>query len=146
MLWAWKRGLWTLAEAWRLARPFFPWLLLLVILQIVADWRSARFFLPEGAPMWRSIATSLIKLGAQLPFILFFILLCRVLLREEASRRAMLQGAVWSFGFLAFWCTVQAAYYIRWRHLFIRSRRAEARQFWLCGSYFALYLKMSLLG
>ena len=110
MLWAWKRGLWTLAEAWRLARPFFPWLLLLVILQIVADWRSARFFLPEGAPMWRSIATSLIKLGAQLPFILFFILLWRVLLREEASRRAMLQGAVWSFGFLAFWCTVQAAY------------------------------------
>ena len=44
MLWAWKRGLWTLAEVWRLARPFFPWLLLLVILQAVADWRSARFF------------------------------------------------------------------------------------------------------
>ena len=110
MLWAWKRGLWTLAEVWRLARPFFPWLLLLVILQAVADWRSARFFLPEGAPMWRSIAAGLIKLGAQLPFILFFALLCRVLLREETSRRAMLQGAVWSFGFLAFWCTVQAAY------------------------------------
>ncbi len=110
MLWAWKRGLWTLAEVWRLARPFFPWLLLLVILQAVADWRSARFFLPEGAPMWRSIAAGLIKLGAQLPFILFFALLCRVLLREETSRRAMLQGAVWSFGFLAFWCTMQAAY------------------------------------
>lgn len=60
--------------------------------------------------MWRSIAAGLIKLGAQLPFILFFALLCRVLLREETSRRAMLQGAVWSFGFLAFWCTVQAAY------------------------------------
>ena len=71
MLWAWKRGLWTLAEAWRLTRPFFPWLLLLVILQIVADWRSARFFLPEGAPIWRSIVTGLIKLGAQLPLYFF---------------------------------------------------------------------------
>lgn len=110
MLWAWKRGLWTLADAWRLARPFFPWLLLLVTMQAVADWRSVRFFLAEGAPMWPSIATDLIKLGVQLPFILFFALLCRVLLREETSRRAMLQGAVWSFGFLAFWCTVQAVY------------------------------------
>mgnify|MGYP001151231650 CR=1 FL=1 len=96
MLWAWKRGLWTLAEAWRLARPFFPWLLLLVILQIVADWRSARFFLPEGAPMWRSIATSLIKLGAQLPFILFFILLWRVLLRDayEQANASVVEYAI----------------------------------------------------
>lgn len=110
MLWAWKNRLWTLREAWRLARPFVPWLVVLFAAQAMAGWQSARLFLPEGAPIWRSIAAGLVKLGAQAPFVLFFALLCRVMLREEKSRRNMLRGAVWSFAALIVWCAVQAIY------------------------------------
>ncbi|MGE9985794.1 O-antigen ligase family protein [Desulfovibrio sp. SGI.169] len=110
MLWAWKKGLWTPPEAWRLARPFLPWLIALFAVQTLADWRSARLFLPEDAPLGRAVLFDLIRLGAQLPFALFFALLCRVALREEKSRRCLLRGAIWAFGLLAFWCAVQAVY------------------------------------
>lgn len=109
MLWAWKNKLWTLHEAWCLARPFAPWLVVLFAAQAMAGWQSARLFLPEGARV-APIAAGLVKLGAQVPFVLFFALLCRVLLRDGKSRRNLLRGALWSFAALTVWCAVQAIY------------------------------------
>lgn len=108
MGWAWARGLWNLGEAWCLARPFLPWLALLLTLQTWADWQSASVYAPDAVP--RAVAVSLLKLLVQLPFLLFFALLFRVLLRREASRRAMLAGALVTFGLLCLLCAVQAVF------------------------------------
>lgn len=108
MFWAWGRGLWSLGEAWSLALPFLPWLALLLLLQIWADWQSASVYAPGAAPL--AVVVSLLKLLVQLPFLLFFALLCRVLLRKERNQKALLAGTLAVFVLLCLQCMVQVLY------------------------------------
>lgn len=110
MLWAWRRGLWSMAEAWAVLRPFLPWLLLLFAMQAAAGWHSAQLFLPQNASRLRAVLVGLLKLAAQMPFVLFFAVLCRVLMRDAEARRQLVRGACWAFAALALWCAVQAIY------------------------------------
>lgn len=108
MLWAWTRGLWSLGGAWSLARPFLPWLAVVLALQTWADWQSAGLYAPDR--VGAAVAASLGKLLIQLPFLVFFALLCRVVLRTRANRRALLAGAIATFGVLCLLCIPQGLY------------------------------------
>lgn len=110
MVWAWRSGLWSVAEAWAVLRPFLPWLVVLFAMQGAAGWQSAHLYLPENASKLRAVLVGLLKLAAQIPFALFFALLCRVLMRDAAARRLLVSGACWAFAALALWCAVQAIY------------------------------------
>lgn len=110
MAWAWRSGLWSVAEAWAVLRPFLPWLVLLFAMQGAAGWQSAQLYLPENASKLQAVLLGLLKLAAQIPFVLFFAVLCRVLMRDAAARRRLVRGACWAFAALALWCAVQAAY------------------------------------
>lgn len=107
MGWAWWQGLWTLKEAWRLVRPALPWLAALLCLQAAAGWESAGRFPVPGQERALSVLVQLIKLLVQLPFMLFFLLLCRVIMSDATARRWALYGALASFALLALLCLVQ---------------------------------------
>ncbi|WP_165176638.1 hypothetical protein [Desulfovibrio sp. ZJ369] len=110
MFWAWRRRLWSVAEAWGVLRPFLPWLVLLFVMQAAAGWQSAQLYLPQNASRLHAVLLGLLKLAAQIPFVLFFAMLCRVLMRDAAARRLLVRGACWTFAALALWCAVQAIY------------------------------------
>lgn len=107
---AWVRGLWSPRRAWTRMMPLLPWVLLVVAAQAVAAWGSSQRFPVEGMPAWRAVAVSLVKLGMQLPFIVFFMELCHLLMASEASRRNVLRGAVAGFAALGVLCLLQGVY------------------------------------
>lgn len=110
MLWAWSQRLWSVAEAWRVLRPFLPWLGVVVVLQGLANWQSASQFLPPDGNVPLAVAKGLAKLLVQVPFVLLFLMLARVILRDGRAPRLFLYGAVASFAVLALWCLVQIIY------------------------------------
>lgn len=110
MLWAWSQRLWTVAEAWRVVRPFLPWLAAVVVLQGLANWQSANLFQPPDGNVPFAVAKGLAKLLVQVPFVVLFLMLARVILRDGRAPRLFLYGAVASFVALALWCLVQIIY------------------------------------
>lgn len=92
LVWTWRRKLWRMADVRALARPFLPFLALLVLFQAAACWQSAHLLTP-GDELTFAVR-SLIKLVCQWPFLLVFCLIGWLLTREQACRAALLQGAV----------------------------------------------------
>lgn len=110
LVWAWRHGLWTLHEAWQTARPWLPWIVVLCCMQALAGWHSAQQYAQGGRSIPLSVLIELGKLLIQLPFLLIFTLLCRVVLRDAAARHTLLWGALTAFAALALLCMVQAVW------------------------------------
>ncbi|MDR3319397.1 MAG: hypothetical protein LBS77_00145 [Desulfovibrio sp.] len=110
MLWALKRNLWSPADSLEFVRPFLPWLALIFATQALAHMNSARLFLPGDVSQVKAVLFDLCRLGVQVPFVLFFAILCRILMREEVAQLLLVRGACWSFVALAIWCAMQMAY------------------------------------
>ncbi len=108
--WAWARGLWSPRRAWARMMPLLPWVLLVVAAQAVAAWGSSLRFPVEGMPAWRAVAGSLVKLAMQLPFIVFFMELCHLLMEHAVNRRNVMRGAVAGFAALGVLCLLQGVY------------------------------------
>lgn len=108
MLWSWWQKLWTVRGAWGLARPFCVWICVLLVAQALAGWESATQYAPGNA-YW-AVTKELLKLLVQVPFLLFFLLVCRVCMRDKTARRYMLWGALVSFALLTLLCLVQGLY------------------------------------
>ncbi len=108
MLWAWQAKLWSLDDVWGLLKKAAPWLIVFFLFQTVAMWCSASFYPVAGRPTFVSVLISLGKLAVQLPFILFFVLLCKVLISDTRSQKCLLMGTVAAFVFIALTCAVQA--------------------------------------
>lgn len=112
LAWAWQRGIWRLADAWALARPFLPFLALLLLFQAVACLQSAHLLAP-GEELGFTVR-SLTKLAAQWPFLLVFLLVGWLLTREQACRTALLRGAIALFLFIFLLFVLQAIFvYVR---------------------------------
>lgn len=117
LLHAWWRGIWSPYDAWQRARPMLPLLAVILPLQAYAFWMTAAQFAPEKP--WMSVLASLLKLCSQLPFLLFFMEVCHVLVQEKAWRRNVLFGACGSFVALITICTMQGIYIYAQDHGFI---------------------------
>lgn len=112
LIWTWLRGLWSVSAAWALARPFLPFLILLLLLQIVACRQSAQLLAP-GDELGFTVR-SLVKLAAQWPFLLAFLLAGWLLTRERDCRIALLRGAIALFLFIFLLFALQAIFvYVR---------------------------------
>lgn len=112
LAWAWWRGLWRMADARALARPFLPFLALLVPLQAAACRQSAHLLTP-GDELTFTVR-SLVKLVAQWPFLLVFCLVGLLLTRDKACRTALLRGAIALFLFIFLLFLLQALFvYLR---------------------------------
>lgn len=110
MAWTWLAGRWHIADGWRTARPFLPWLAALFVLQALACWQSATLFAAPGQSVAKAVAVSLARLAVQLPFPLLFMELCRLMAEDGEARRAGLAGAVVSCLALFAICLLQLAY------------------------------------
>lgn len=110
LCWAWVRGLWSPRRAWARMAPLLPWVMLVMAVQAVAVWNSALSFPVEGMPAWRSVAVSLGKLAMQLPFIVFFMELCHLLMEHSTSRRNVVRGGIAGFVALCVLCLLQGVY------------------------------------
>lgn len=117
LLHAWRRKIWAPYDALLRARSMLPLLAVILPLQAYAFWMTAAQFAPEKT--WMSVLISLLKLCSQLPFLLFFLEVCHVLVQEKAWRRNMLVGACGSFAALMTICTMQGIYIYAQDHGFI---------------------------
>jgi hypothetical protein len=98
--WTWqklhKRWLWLC-----------PWLLTLLCAQVIALWLNAPTFLPQQSHL-AVVLTGLGKLLVQLPFIIVFVEILGLLLRDEQGRTYFMRGVLAAFIALFCWCAVQA--------------------------------------